>query len=235
MRLITQKKTWDDKLKAGLLKPVLKFIFSIQKNLTYFKNYNYQETQPAIYALWHANQCCIFGLKKETISKTNVLVSKSVDGDVIAYGAEYLGFKTIRGSANRAILNKGAVGSTLDMIKALENGENIAIMVDGPNGPAKEVKKGIIRIAKHTGMPIIPMNWYSADKSLITLPTWDKLRFPVGPTRIVNLYAEPIYVPQESTEDEENVIREHLKQELLKLDEMAPDIFNEVWSKKTKT
>ncbi len=235
MRLITQKKTWDDKLKAGLLKPLLKFVFSIQKNLTYFKNYNYQDAQPAIYALWHAHQCCIFGLKKETIAKTNVLVSKSADGDVIAYGAEYLGFKTIRGSANRAILNKGGVSSTMDMIKALENGENIAIMVDGPNGPAKEVKKGIIRIAKHTGMPIIPMTWYSADKSLIAIPTWDKLRFPIGPTRVVNLYAEPIYVPNDATDEDENHIREHLKNELLRLDESAPKAFAEVWSKKIET
>jgi len=235
MRLINQKKTWDDKLKAGLLKPILKFVFSIQKHLAYFKNYNYQDAQPAIYAVWHAHQCCIFGLKKETIAKTNVLVSKSVDGDVIAYGAEYLGFKTIRGSANRAILNKGAVSSTIDMINALENGENIAIMVDGPNGPAKEVKKGIIRIAKHTGIPIIPMTWYSPDKSMITIPTWDKLRFPVGPTRIVNLYAEPIYVPKDATEDDEKNLREHLKNELLKLDELAPEKFKEVWSKELKT
>ena len=210
------------------------FLF-YQKNLTYFKNYNYQETQPAIYALWHAHQCCIFGLKKETIAKTNVLVSKSVDGDVIAYGAEYLGFKTIRGSANRAILNKGAVGSTLDMIKALENGESIAIMVDGPNGPVKEVKKGIIRIAKHTGIPIIPMTWYSKDKSLISLPTWDKLRFPVGPTRVVNLYAEPIYVSADATEEEEKILQEQVKQTLLKLDEIAPEKFDEVWCKKIKT
>ena len=231
MKLITQKKTWDDKLKAGLLKPLLKLIFSIQRHFAYFRNYNYQDVQPAIYAMWHAHQCCIFGLKKETIAKTNVLVSKSVDGDVIAYGAEYLGFKTIRGSANRAILNKGGVSSTMDMIKALENGENIAIMVDGPNGPAKEVKKGIVRIAKHTGMPIIPMTWYSSDKSMITIPTWDKLRFPVGPTRIINLYSEPIYVSSDATEEDEKNIREHLKHELLRLDEVAPEKFSEVWKK----
>lgn len=235
MRLITQKKGWDDKLKAGLLKPLLKLVFSIQKNLTYFKNYNYQDAQPAIYALWHAHQCCIFGLKKETIAKTNVLVSRSTDGDVIAYGAEYLGFKTIRGSANRHILNKGGVSSTMDMVKALENGENIAIMVDGPNGPAKEVKKGIVWIAKQTGLPIIPMTWYSADKSLITIPTWDKLRFPVGPTRIINLYAEPIYVPKDATEEDEKNIKEHLKNVLLQLDEQAPKKFEEVWGKNKKT
>ena len=235
MRLITQKKSLGDKIKAWLLKILLKFVFSIQKNLTYFRNCNYQETQPAIYALWHAHQCCIFGLKKETIAKTNVLVSRSVDGDVIAYGAEYLGFKTIRGSANRAFLNKGGVSSTMDMIKALENGDNIAIMVDGPNGPAKEVKKGIIMIAKHTGMPIIPMTWYSADKSMISLPTWDKLRFPIGPTRVVNLYAEPIYVSKDATEDDEKNIRERLKEALLQLDEQAPEKFKEVWGKKKVT
>ncbi|MBR1907785.1 DUF374 domain-containing protein [bacterium] len=234
MRLITQKKTWDDKLKAELLKPLLKFVFSIEKHLALFKNYNYQDTEPAIYAMWHAHQCCIFGLKKETIARTNVLVSRSADGDVIAYGAEYLGFKTIRGSANRAILNKGGVSSTIDMIKALENGENIAIMIDGPNGPAKEVKKGITMIAKHTGMPIIPMTWYSPSKTMITIPTWDKLRFPVGLTKIVNLYAEPIYVPKDASEEDEKNIREHLKQELLRLDELAPEKFKEVWSKKDK-
>ena len=52
-----------------------------------------------------------------------------MDGEIIDAGARYFGFKTIRGSQNRVILDKGGVSSTIEMISALERGENVAVMV----------------------------------------------------------------------------------------------------------
>ena len=43
------------------------------------------------------------------------------------------------------------------MIKAIENGESIAITPDGPKGPKEIVKDGIIKLAQTTGAPIVPL------------------------------------------------------------------------------
>ena len=104
-------------------------------------------------------------------------------------------------------------------------------MVDGPNGTAKKAKKGIIALAKHTGAPIIPMNWYSPSKHMVKLPTWDKLQFPVGIVKIANCYSEPIYVPKDATPEQEKEILLQIEKALNKLDENAPKIYLELWGK----
>lgn len=229
MKLITQKLSTNEKIIAFFLKIFIVCLFAIERFLVRFKSHNYQDAEPAIYALWHAHQCSIFGLKN--IKNTNVLISRSLDGEMIDAGAKFLGFKTIRGSQNRTILNKGGVGSTIEMIEAIKRGENVAVMVDGPNGPEKKAKKGIIALAKHTGVPIIPMNWYSPAKNLIRIPTWDKLQFPIGFVDFLNSYAEPIYVPENVTEEEEKEILVKLECVLNELDEKAPEIYKKMWKK----
>ena len=66
-----------------------------------------------------------------------------------------MGFKTVRGSKGR----RGAVEATMNMISALHKGEDCAMMVDGPKGPPKIVKDGIIKVAKMAGVPIVPTTW----------------------------------------------------------------------------
>ena len=78
------------------------------------------------------------------------------------------------------------------------------------------------------------MTWYSPNKSLLRLPSWDKFEIPMGFTKFVNLYGEPIYVPENSTPEEDKQIKEQLKQALLDLDKKAPEIFKEAYKKKKK-
>ena len=76
------------------------------------------------------------------------------------------------------------------------------------------------------------MVWYSPDKTLVKFPTWDKFKIPLGFTKIVNLYGEPIYVPENSTLEEDNAIKEKLKQALFDLEKQAPEAFKEAYKKK---
>ena len=119
----------------------------------------------------------------------------------------------------------------MEMIDRVNEGQNVAIMVDGPVGPYHDIKNGVIKVAKHTGGAIIPMIWYSPSKTLLKLPTWDKFRIPMGFTKIVNLYGEPIYVPEDSTPEDDKKIREQLKQALLDLEAKAPEAFKEAYKK----
>ena len=52
--------------------------------------------------------------------------------------------------------SKKGVSAFIKMIKAIENGESIAITPDGPKGPKEIVKDGIIKLAQTTGAPIVP-------------------------------------------------------------------------------
>lgn len=109
-------------------------IFKFQELFTRIIEVNNPLEKPCIYAMWHAHQFCIHGLPDR--EKINVLISRSRDGEIIANVVEKWGFKTIRGSKGK----KGAVEASMQMLSALKQGENCAMMVDGPHGPAKIVK-----------------------------------------------------------------------------------------------
>lgn len=115
------------------------------------------------------------------------MISKSLDGDIIAAATEHMGIKVVRGSHKRS----GAAAS-LALIEKLEQGECAAITIDGPRGPFGVVKDGVINIAKLTQVPIIPMVWYSPSKWLLKFNTWDNFRFPLLGVKTVAVYGDPI-------------------------------------------
>lgn len=202
-------------------------VLKIQEKLTYIREFKKPEVKPCIYAMWHANQFCVHGFPDR--EKVNVLISNSIDGEIVAHVCENWGFKTCRGSSKR----KGAVSGTLKMISKLQEGENIAIMVDGPRGPIHKVKSGCIVLAREAKVPIVPVHWYSPDITFVKFPSWDKMVCPIGPCRILNLYGEPIYT-QDKTDEQ---IAKEVQTSLLNLEKIAPEKFKEaeelkLWKRK---
>lgn len=208
----------EQKLKkyVPIISTALYFLFRIWEFFVSFKSENYPANdEKVIFALWHHDQLCLDGIPNR--NRLNILISKSLDGEIIARVVEKMGFKTVRGSQNKWWKDKGGKEATFELISRLNNGENIAITVDGPSGPLHQVKNGVIKIAKLTGAPIIPVVWYSKSKFLGSLPTWDKLRIPLWFLKSANIYGEPIYVPESATKEEENKIKEELKNTLINL------------------
>lgn len=220
VRLINQKNIF-------LVEWVAIAFMQIQQHLTYVRRYNAPKCSPCIYAMWHENQFGVFGVPD--IPNTNILISTSIDGQIVASSSGSLGFKIVRGSAGR----KNAVSSTLQLIEKLKAGENVALMVDGPRGPYHEVKNGAATLAKDTGCPIIPMHWYSTDPTFIHLPSWDNMNSPVGPCRLLSLFGDPIYAQDKSIEE----INNEIKNSLTRLEDIAPEEYKKarkqkLWNKK---
>lgn len=206
-------------------------LMRLQEFFTHIHEYNNPNLKPCIYAMWHANQFLVHGLEDK--ANTSILVSNSIDGEVIARAVEKWGFKVVRGSAGK----KGAVESTMQMLTRLKNGECVGIMVDGPHGPLHKVKNGAVKLAQMSGAPIVPAHWYSPQKTFINLPSWDKMKTPLGDCKILNLYGEPIYVNENATDEELSAAKENIRKQLLDLEAKAPEIYNEakkqkLWDKK---
>lgn len=215
----------------GLVSDVLYKILRIQEIFTHIVEIDNPNLTPCIYAMWHENQFMVHGFPNK--SKTSILVSNSFDGEIVARICEKWGFKVVRGSSGR----KGAVESTMHMLNNLQNGECVGIMVDGPRGPLHKVKDGALKLAQKTGAPIVPSFWYSPQSTFRSLPSWDKIRLPIGDCKILNIYGKPIYVKQDATDEELNEIREVLRQSILDLEAKAPKLYeeackNKLWAKK---
>ena len=203
-------------------------ILRIQEFFTHIIEINNPLITPCIYAMWHENQFCIHGIEDK--AHLNVLISNSADGEIIAQTVEKWGFKVVRGSSAR----KGCVTSTMQLISRLKEGECAALMVDGPRGPLHKVKGGAIKLAKETGAPIVPMHWYSPEKTFISLPSWDKMKTPLGLCHIINIYGEPIYV---KPEDDETEAAKRVKASFEDIERRAPGEFQKakklkLWKKR---
>lgn len=201
------KKTIKIKILSFLASMLFRFVGIGLK----IKPINYPKVPQFIVALWHAHQCVLYNIKNPQL--LNVLVSQSNDGQIVATATEAMKIKTIRGSHGR----KGAT-ATLKLIEKLEQGENIALTVDGPKGPNRVVKKGIINIAKISQVPIVPVVWHSTSKLFLKFNSWDKFRFALGWPFTVALYGEPLYVPQDCDDEQIEVYRKKLEDELHRLE-----------------
>ena len=175
------------------------------------KSINYPERK-CIFALWHAHQCGVYTCQTDSgVRDTVIMVSNSRDGNIISRAANAMGVKTVRGSLGR----KGAKQATFEMIKKIkEENMNGALTIDGPRGPKRIVKKGIVEIARMANVPIVPAVWWSPQKRFLKFNSWDEFRYPLFGTRLVMLFGEPIEVPHELTDEQTEVIRKKVEDSL---------------------
>ena len=212
-----------EKKKVDFYSNCVRAIFRVQEFFTHITEVNNPNKTPCIYAMWHAHQCCVYGVEDK--AHLNIMISRSGDGEIIARVVKKMGFKTVRGSSGK----QGSVEATMQMITALKNGECGAIMVDGPKGPVKKVKNGVIKIAKLSGAPIVPVYWYSSNRTFLKFNSWDNFRIPLGNCNLINLYGEPIYVDENGSEEDDEKCRLAVESSLLELEKRAPEEYKKVY------
>lgn len=172
-----------------------------------------KEGKPAIFALHHGRMVGLLDILPAR-HKLTVLVSQSRDGEIIGRAITNLGFTVARGSPGR-----GAVEGGRQLVKASQSGQYLALMVDGPRGPALSVKAGILRIARMTGLPIIP--FVCTARSAWRMWGWDKFMAPCWGGPIIYVYGTPITVPSDASAAENESLRLKLEDELLRLKAVA--------------
>ena len=211
-----------NKKNATVIGKLLSAYTNTQKYATHILEVNQKNISPCIYAMWHSDQFCVYGIEDK--GRLSILISTSIDGDIVDYASKSMGFKTVRGSSGK----RGAVESSMKMVQLLEKGESVAITV---RGPLHSVKPGVIRLAKLSGAPIVPVCWYCPQLNFIKLPSWDRMTFPLGEVKILNLYGEPIYVPKDISHDGEVEMRNMVKKSLEDIGSRLPEVYREEMKK----
>ncbi len=124
--------------------------------------------------------------------KIHVLVSQHFDGEVIARIIHNFGLRTVRGSSTR-----GGTAAYQVLRKNMEMpGFEAAFTPDGPTGPRRQVKLGVVRLASETGKPILP--FAVAATKYKRLNSWDRLLIILPFSRCALVYGKPFYVPPTS-------------------------------------
>jgi lysophospholipid acyltransferase (LPLAT)-like uncharacterized protein len=115
--------------------------------------------------------------QKYKIFEPSIMISQSSDGEVIAGVAQLTGWLPVRGSSS-----KDGRKALSDIIARLKETKLAAHILDGPRGPAGEVKAGAIRLAHAADAVIVP--FHVVTKNAWYFNSWDNFFLPKPFSRV---------------------------------------------------
>jgi lysophospholipid acyltransferase (LPLAT)-like uncharacterized protein len=142
---------------------------------------------------WHQHElfCGRYLLQQRPLGLVpGFLVSPSVDGEMPAKIATWLGARVIRGSSTRT-----GARALRDYYRLLvEEGVSPVITPDGPTGPRFRFKPGGLLLAQLSGRPLLPMAFAASRAWLFG---WDRFVLPWPFSRIAIAVGRPVAVPRD--------------------------------------
>ena len=116
------------------------------------------------------------------------LISQHRDGGYLADAMTAIGLKTVRGSTSR-----GGAAAVKQILSECENWD-LGITPDGPRGPRRKLKPGVVFLASRTGRPIVPTA-VACGRSWRPEGSWTDLMLPKPFTKIVFCGGPAVTVP----------------------------------------
>ncbi len=143
------------------------------------------QREPYLFLLWHeAFYPLLWRHRNLGIA---IVVSLGREGQYLGDYASRLGYRILPGSSSR-----GGARALLGAVRALGEGSPVAITPDGPKGPWRCLKPGVVQAAQRAGAWIVPL--HAIATPAWRLGTWDRLVIPKPGARITVGYGEPFRV-----------------------------------------
>lgn len=136
---------------------------------------------------WHRNLLVGAGVFRDR--PLHVTVSRSGDGELAVALMRRLGLpEPPRGSSR-----SGAVGLLRSVVRLARGGATVVFPCDGPVGPARVAKPGVLQVARLAGTPVRPVAL--AARPCLRFRSWDRMLLPLPFARVLIRYGEPFVVP----------------------------------------
>lgn len=143
------------------------------------------EHRPHVFLLWHDALLPLLWWHRGR--GVTIVVSEAQDGQYLAEYARRIGYCEARGSSTR-----GGVRALIGVVKALRAGGAAAFTPDGPRGPRREFKGGVLLAAQRGGAMVLPLH-AGADRAW-RLASWDRFLVPKPFARVQIVYGMPFEV-----------------------------------------
>ncbi|MDH3520867.1 MAG: DUF374 domain-containing protein [Myxococcales bacterium] len=158
---------------------------------------------------WHSSLLISAGIFRD--SGIHVPVSRSRDGENITAVMQYLGLgPPPRGSSSRA-----GISALLSMVRILRAGGAVGMFADGPRGPARVAKPGVVALARLSRSAVQPAGMSA--RPCVRFNSWDRMMLPLPFARVVCRFAEPLPIAFDSELAEDEPARNALEATLNRL------------------
>ena len=147
--------------------------------------------KPVILCIWHnrlLGSILADYRAAQRCHPVKVLTSASKDGGWLAAMARRFTLGNVRGSSSR----RGAA-ALLELARAIREGNDIVITPDGPRGPNYHIAPGIIHLAGHAGVCIVPVK-VGMDRFWRIGKKWDALWIPKPFARLTLTFLTPLEI-----------------------------------------
>jgi len=161
---------------------------------------------------WHRHAIFLFYFFRNLDNKL-IMISQSTDGEITARVAKKFAYRPVRGSSS-----KGGSKALEEMIALMKSDSRFicGTPMDGPRGPARQLKKGLLVVAKETNAVFVPMA--CSGTKLITLSkAWDKTILPYPFSEMVVGFGVPQKIPVNQSPEEFERLRHDIELEMNEL------------------
>jgi lysophospholipid acyltransferase (LPLAT)-like uncharacterized protein len=157
---------------------------------------------PVFYVIWHANMTAI-GYPVPNYDITRALVSPHPDGRMGAAAISTWGGQVIYGTGSTERQRDGTrgVAGSREVLRAMESGLSIMLTADVPPLRGRKVSRGLIRLARLAGRPMVPLGIASSNRTIVR-KIWDEMQINHPFSRVAVVGGEHLTVDESMTDEE---------------------------------
>jgi len=166
------------------------------------------------FAMWH-DQIVMAVFSNRTFNLAG-LISQHRDGGYLADSVQIAGIHPVRGSTSR-----GGMEAVREILSLPDL--HLAMTPDGPRGPRRQMKDGVIFIASRSRRPLVPCGM-AASNAWAIKGSWTDLTIPKPFSAIVMIAGTPVLLSEDLERDAMAACGAALTQEMSRLDGLAERI-----------
>jgi hypothetical protein len=204
MEFLSQLK---EKIISACLYYYIDFVYKTSKvdmlgKLEYLEN---EHPEKFVVFIWHGDSYCYYPFLKG--KQLNIVTTKNKRGGVVSRISRHFGYDVIRlpdmaGDGNYIFQLKNQINK--------KNNANLVLSVDGPVGPAQEIKDFAFIMALFSKRKIIPLT-IDLKHSFSLKTRWDKLKIPLPFNKITIRVNDFFEVKKQDRKEEFNTLKKEIK------------------------
>lgn len=159
--------------------------------------------EPMIFAHWHGDELAVLSMVRRYGLAT--MTSLSRDGMLIDGIIKRFGGKTSRGSSSR-----DGASALRGLVRLCREGHPASVAVDGPRGPAHQVKPGVFELSRLAGARIFPSG-VSTNRAIVFRKSWNRAYLPHLFSRVGIHIGEPLALLTKNDDPKDPLLAKRLQ------------------------